>query len=131
MPLEKVEESINDSPKKLYDFYIKQSTEFFSNYDSTQYFTMIDGHLFISTRVGESGEPSIEFDDGEYLSYFFTGDIIKLDINKAIEAINRYVIENAIEIEGNPLISLSLIKSMAIGDEDNEIIEISFKINKC
>ena len=127
-PLEKVEEALYDTPKKLYDFYAKQSAEFFVDYDSALYFTMIDGHLFISTRVSDIGEQSIEFEKGQYLSYFFTGDILKLDINKAIEVIDRYVMENAIEVEGNPLISLSLIKSMAIGDEDRDIIEISYKI---
>jgi hypothetical protein len=89
---------------------------------------MIDGHLFISTREREISEKSMEFENGTYLSYFFTGDILKLDINKAIELVDSYVMEKGIEVEGNPLISLSLIMSMAIGDEDRDIIEISYKI---
>jgi DNA-binding transcriptional MerR regulator len=127
-PLEKVEEAIYDSPKKLYDFFIKQGGELFADYDSALYFTMIDGYLYISSRVSEVSESSIEFEKGKYLSYFFTADITKLDMNESIGLIESYILENAIEVEDNPLICLSLIKSMAIGDEDSDIIEISYKI---
>jgi DNA-binding transcriptional MerR regulator len=109
--IEKIDEVLYESPKKLYDFYTKHSAELFADHESTLYFTAIDGHLFFCSKRSGINEQSIEFESGKYLSYFFTGDIGKQDINKEIELINRYIEENVIGTEGYPLITLSPIKS--------------------
>lgn len=126
--IEKVIDALYDSPKKLYDFYLKHNSKIVDDPKGILYFTTIDAHLFFCSRRSEINEQSIVFESGKYLTYFFSSDMSLQSINKAIEVVNLYVEENAIEIEGYPLITLSIIKSMAIGDENNDIIEISYKI---
>jgi hypothetical protein len=126
--IEKLVDALYNSPKKLYDFYNKHRSEFIDDLESILYFTEKDGHLFFCSRRSEVNEQLIEFESGKYLSYFFSGDMSILCINEAIELIKTYIDEQQIETEGYPLITLSSIKSIAIGDENNDIIEISYKI---
>lgn len=126
--IEEVTDALYDSPKKLYDFYLKHSVEVLDGHEGILYFTLLDDHLFFCSKRSEMNKQSIEFESGKYLTYFFSGDMSLQGINKAIEVIKIYIDENALETEDQPMITLSLIKSMAIGDEDNDIIEISYKI---
>lgn len=126
--VERVHDSIYSSPVELFDMYKKYGKELQTEAESVFYFTSIEGQLFLCKISNKEEEESLTFSDGQYLSYIYKGDIDNQAIMKAINEMENYRIKHAIEIEGHPIIQLSSIRSMAIGDISKEVIEILYKV---
>lgn len=126
--IERIDDSIYNSPMELYNFYMKYGEEFYEGQKDVFYFVAVKDYLILGKRVSEVEEESLVYESGQYLSYIFSGDLSTHDMGKASKIIKTYIDQNSIETEGDPLIQLSSIKSMALGDIKKDIIEILIKI---
>ena len=123
-----VEENIFKSSMAFYDFFSKNSVDLLDNKDGYYYFTTVEEDLILCKKMKRIDKEYHIFESGKYLNYSFMGDVSNLDISKIYKVIKKHTNMNRIEITGKPLIQLSSIRSMAIGDEKNDIIEVFFKI---
>lgn len=127
-PVERIDDSIYNSPVELFDMYEKYGKQLQTKAEGIFYFTSIEGQLILCKKTNKEDEQSLIFRSGEYLSYIYKGDIDNQAVLQAINVMENYRIEHAIEIEGHPIIQLSSIRSMAIGDISKEVIEILYKV---
>lgn len=126
--IDRIDDSIYNSPLELYDLYMKYGEEFYKDQEGVFYFKAMKDHLILCKKVNKMDKESLVYESGRYLSYIFSGDLSSHDMSQANKIIKSYIEENSIETEGEPLIQLSSIKSMAVGDIKKDIIEILIKI---
>lgn len=126
--VERIDDSIYNSPLELLDMYEKYGKELNIEADGLFFFTSIEGQLILCKNADSEDEESLFFQDGQYLSYIFKGDIGNQSVLEAINVMENYCIKHAVKMEGYPIIQLSSIRSMAVGDMSKDVVEILCKV---
>lgn len=126
--VERIDDSIYNSPVELLDIYEKYGKELQTEVEGIFYFTSIEGQLILCKKTKLEDKQSLILEGGQYLSYTYKGDFANQAISEAIKLIETYCTEYAIKVEGHPIIQLSSIRSMAIGDRNKEVLEILYKV---
>lgn len=126
--LERIDDRIYSSPVEIFELYEKYGKELQTEADGVFFFTSIEGQLTLCRKANREDEESLIFKGGQYLSYIYKGDIGNQAVLKAINVMENYCIEHAFKLEGYPIIQLSSIRSMAIGDISKDVVELLCKV---
>jgi len=129
-PIKEYDHQISLSPSKLYDYYMDNKKHLKNSGYGNIYLTQIDKTLLLCEEDKCKNETSLVFEEGSYVIYQYTGLLDNDSIEVAKEDIKKYVTSNNIEVSKIPLITLSDISAVAIGETEKEIIELSYKVIK-
>lgn len=129
-PLKVYDDQIIDTPKKLYDFYIDYIEAIKPSNENDLFFTETDDMIYLCKKDKGNKSASLQFNKGLYLSYSFAGQFTYEEIQKSKEEIDKYLTTEKLKISDRPIIILSTTAAAAVGDPNNEIIEILYPIIK-
>lgn len=128
-PIEIIEGGVYNSARSLYDFYKKVTRTHRIKTDESFFFTIQDGQLWFSSVRNHGYGKSVCFNKGRYLCYTYNGNIEPREIQDVLDKMKDYAISEGHCLSGTPLIELSPIKSLSLGDRDKDVISVSMKIN--